>query len=59
MIERSWPKWESVLDVWNDMKVPNIDLIAFDVNHHHPTLPWFHKETGQQLIGSTITLANK
>lgn len=54
MIEKKrWPKWESVLEVWNNQKVPNVDVISFDINHHYPTLPWLNKETGQQLIGST------
>ena len=43
------PNWESVLDVWNNLDVPNVDIITFDFKHHYPALPWLEKETGSIL----------
>ncbi|NTV51295.1 MAG: hypothetical protein HGA69_00460 [Desulfobulbaceae bacterium] len=52
--QERWPKWETVLETWNQAAVPNIDIVTFSIkDQHYPGLPWFDKKRNRQYIGAS------
>jgi len=48
-----WPRWSAVVDAWNDLGVPSVQVVEFLIGEQYPSLPWLDRKTNHQYIGSS------
>jgi len=51
-----WPKWCSVYHTWQNARVPDVQILPFNLAKHTPYLPWFSLERNQQFSTSNPVL---
>jgi hypothetical protein len=48
-----WPSWHDVLDVWNVVCPPDVEIIPFVIGTHRSNMPWLRRKTSHQTATSS------
>jgi len=48
-----WPHWRDVLEIWNPVRPPDVQIIPFVIDEHSPNDPWFNRRAPYETLSSS------